>query len=398
MAYFKPTIDETGLHLPTYQDALDYLNEQTRQIFGADVYLEPDSQDYQANAEVIDLWADLADLLQQVYNNRSIQNALGVSVDGLLKINGLNRSSASQSFATVTITGDPGTLITGGLISDSLSEAIWSVENTTIPNSGTIDVLATCQTDGAIFADAGTLNTIVTQTRGWITVNNANNAIPGKPVESDPAAKARQSISTARPSKTVLQGLTGGIAEITNVQRYRAYENDTGEPDKNGIPAHSVCYVVEGGDQQDIGNEIYLRKTPGCGTYGDIAVDVVNVDPTIGEPPPIHFFRPTYVDIYVHVHINQRAGFVDPLNDDIKTAVSDFINSLDIGEDVSVSLLETIAQSCAPSLRSPAFTLSATLPILIGTSPDNLQEADISIEFKGAARCTPDNVEVINNA
>jgi hypothetical protein len=62
MAYFAPYIDGAGLHFPTYQETLDYLNERTRNIFGNDIYLEPDSQDYQANAEVCDLWQDLAQL------------------------------------------------------------------------------------------------------------------------------------------------------------------------------------------------------------------------------------------------------------------------------------------------------------------------------------------------
>ena len=106
MAYFKPTIDKTGLHLPTYQEVLDYLNERTRAIYGNDIYLEPDSQDYQANAEVADLWMDMANLVQQTYNNRAIQTAQGVSIDGLLKINGLKRLSASHSIAIVTIVGE----------------------------------------------------------------------------------------------------------------------------------------------------------------------------------------------------------------------------------------------------------------------------------------------------
>jgi uncharacterized phage protein gp47/JayE len=396
MAYFKPHIAATGLHLPTYQDVLDHLNERSRAIFGNDIYLETDSQDYQANAEVADLWADIADAVQQSYNNRSIKDALGVAVDGLMKINGLKRLDASKSICGVTLTGTPGTRIAGGLISDSLGEIIWAIEDCEIPDSGFINVTATCQSDGDTYADAGTLNKIVTQTQGWVSVTNPSNAIPGKSVESDPAAKARQSISTARPSKTVLEGIMGGIAEIPNVLRSKVYENDAGIFGFYGvpIPEHSICAIVEGGDAQEIGREIYLRKTPGCDTYGDVEVKVVDIDPTLGVPPPMKFYRPSYVDVFVKVNIKERAGYVDTLADEIKQAVSGFINSLDIGEDVSVSLLETIAQSVAPNLRTPAFTLSATLPILIGASVGDLQEGDINIAFNEAARCAPDNVEV----
>ena len=395
MAYFKPYIDETGLHFPLYQDVLDEINDACRRIFGDDVYLEPDSQDYQVNAEVADLWSDVANLAQLVYNNRSIQFAQGVSVDGLLKINGLKRLKASQSVVVVTCTGEPGTVINGGIVTDSVGDILWELENTVIPESGNVDVFATCRTPGQIYADAGTLVQIVTQTRGWESVTNRANAIPGKAIETDAAAKARQAISTARPSKTVLQGLIGGIAEIPGVLRYRVYENDTGQTDEHGIPEHSVCCVIEGGDIAEIGNEIYLRKTPGCGTYGDVEVEVVPENPELDNPPPMCFFRPMYIDVFVKVRVKRRTGYVEALTEQIKESVAGFINSLDIGESVSVSLLETVAQSIVPDLRSPVFTLSPTVPVVIGTEQEILEEADIEIDFRQAARCISDNVEVV---
>ncbi len=395
MAYFKPYIDETGLHMPLYQDVLDELNDTCRMIFGNDIYLEPDSQDYQVNAEVADLWADVASLAQMVYNNRSLQFAKGVGIDGLLKINGLKRLDATNSICTVTCTGTPGTRITNGFITNQEGDSMWSLENTVIPEGGSINTMATCTKPGPVYADAGTLNQIVTQTRGWESVVNESHAIPGKAVESDPAAKARQAVSTARPSSTVLQGLTGGIAELSGVMRYRAYENDTGMTDGNGIPPHSVCYVVEGGNTDAIGKEIYLRKTPGCGTYGDVAVMISSSEQATDPPPPIYYYRPYYTNIFVRVNIRPRSGYVDVMADSIKRNVSDFINGLGIGERVAVSLLEAVAQSVAPNLYSPAFTLSPTLPALIGTEPGSLMETDIEIAFNAAAQCDPDQVEVV---
>lgn len=394
MAYFKPYVDGTGLHLPLYQDVLDQLNDSCRRIFGSDIYLEADSQDYQVNAEVADLWSDVAALAQLVYNNRSIQFAKGISVDGLLKINGLKRLKASKSIVILTCSGVPGTAIKNGLVTDALGDIIWELENTVIPESGSVEVIATCRTPGQIYADTGTLVQIVTQTRGWERVTNKANAIPGKDIETDAAAKARQAVSTARPSKTVLQGLVGGIAEIPGVLRYRVYENDTGETDEHGIPEHTVCCVVEGGEAEEIGNEIYLRKTPGCGTFGDVEIRVIPPNPELDNPPPIQFYRPSYIEIYVKVNIRQRTGFVDALAEQIKEEVSAFINSLDIGESVSVSLLETVAQSVVPNLRAPVFTLSPSVPVIIGTEKDDLEEEDIEIAFNQAARCVPQNVEV----
>ena len=47
MAYYAPYIDTTGIHVPTYEDIRDDLIASMKQIFGQDIYLADDSQDYQ---------------------------------------------------------------------------------------------------------------------------------------------------------------------------------------------------------------------------------------------------------------------------------------------------------------------------------------------------------------
>lgn len=47
MAYFEPYIDESGFHYPSYQDILNDILDGMRKIYGQDLYLEHDSQDYQ---------------------------------------------------------------------------------------------------------------------------------------------------------------------------------------------------------------------------------------------------------------------------------------------------------------------------------------------------------------
>ena len=47
MAYFPPYIDETGMHIPTYSDIRDDLISSMKEIFGNDIYIDEDSQDYQ---------------------------------------------------------------------------------------------------------------------------------------------------------------------------------------------------------------------------------------------------------------------------------------------------------------------------------------------------------------
>lgn len=394
MPYVTPTIDESGLHIPLYAEIRDDLLQKARQIFGDDIYLDNDSQDYQLIAEFSDKLHDAYQTLQKVYNNRGPSTAIGSGLDGLLKINGLRRKEEGHSQVYLILTGTPGLSIYGGIVKDGAGNH-WRLENTKITVDGTVSqVLATCQTPGAIFADAGTITKIVTQMNGWVTVNNPANAMVGQPVESDQKAKARQSISTAKPSKTVLLGTMGGIAEIPDVLRSKVYENDTNIPGFYGvpIPGHSICAVIEGGDEQAIADEIYLRKGPGCGTYGDVEVPIPSPDPTLDTPPPIRFYRPTYIDVMVQVTLTTRAGFTHRIADTMAQNIMDYLNALDIGIDLTVSALYVPAQAATPDIHAPLFSIQE---LLIGTADTGLSRDDMMIAFNQVTRGILSNIYVI---
>lgn len=43
MTYFKPYVDSTGLHIPTYNDILEDMIAAMKQIYGDDIYLDNSS-------------------------------------------------------------------------------------------------------------------------------------------------------------------------------------------------------------------------------------------------------------------------------------------------------------------------------------------------------------------
>jgi len=391
--YTKPAIDESGLHIPLYTDIRDDLLLQARQIFGDDIYLDTDSQDYQLIVQFSDKLDDGYKLGQMVYNNRGSGTAIGVGLDGVVKINGLRRKEAGRSQCYVVCAGVPGTWVFRGAVRDKAGHT-WGLENFTIPESGSITVLATCQAPGAIYADAGTITKIATQTNGWTGVNNLVNAMVGQPVETDSSLKARQTISTAKPSKTVLLGTMGGIAEIPDVLRSRVYENDTkvfgyyGVP----IPENSICAVVEGGSDQAIGEEIHLRKGPGCGTYGDVTVNIESPSTALAPPPPVKFYRPTYVDVTVQITITRRQGFVMQFVNAMKQNIADYLNALEIGTDLTTSALYVPAQSVTPDIHNPAFSI---IELLIGDDAGSLSRDDMTVAFNEVTRGAVENVDII---
>ena len=97
MAYFTPFIDETGLHIPTYTDIRDELISKMKTIFGDDIYIDPDSMDYQQVSIFARKIYDTNCLAQLVYNNRTPITAIGVGLDNDVVYAGIKRKPATNS-------------------------------------------------------------------------------------------------------------------------------------------------------------------------------------------------------------------------------------------------------------------------------------------------------------
>ena len=91
MAYFAPFIDSTGVHLPTYEDRLEQLLSDYRRIFGTDLILTPDTQDYQLCSIFAKALDDLSSLFLSDYASHDPDLAAGQALDLLLPLNGITR-------------------------------------------------------------------------------------------------------------------------------------------------------------------------------------------------------------------------------------------------------------------------------------------------------------------
>lgn len=386
-----PTIDANGITAPTYADVLAYLQDQYRSIYGADTYLEPDSQDGQLLGVFAKAISDVNSVAIAIYRSFSPATAQGDALSSNVKINGIVRKVASYSSADLVLVGQAGATITNGAAKDT-NGVQWLLPATvTIPPSGTITVTATCATIGDVSARAGTINQIATPALGWQSVTNPADAAEGAPVEKDAVLRQRQTVSTALPSLTVLDGIIGAVANVPGVTRYVAYENDTSATDANGIPSHSISLVVEGGDATAIANAIAEKKTPGAGTYGTTAVIVTDI---YGRPITIRFFRPVAAPIAATVTIKALTGYTSQTGQQIQQAVSDYINGVQIGGGLSGSVEWGDALTAANSVGGGiTFKLSG----LTLTGPRGAGTPDVALLFNEAASCTPANVTLVVN-
>lgn len=379
-------VDQTGIHVPAYEDVLTYFINQYLGIYGEDTYLGDDSQDFQWIAIVALAIHDANSMAVQVYNSFSPATAEGIGLSSVVKINNMRRLVPTNSMVDLLLIGQNGTTIINGIARDE-NQNNWLLPPTVqIPPSGEITVTAIAANSGAISADQDTIQTILTPVRGWQSVNNPAKATQGDPLESDAALRQRQTVSTELPSQTVLDGMTGGVAEIPGVVRYISYENDTKVTDANGIPGNSVAFVVDGGDAQVICDTIMLRKPPGCGTYGTTTETVIDQQ---GVSYQVSFFRPVLVPITVALTIQPLVGYTTSTAQVIAQAIADFVSSLDIGGDVYLT-----------QIFHPAYMLPDNLGVtynivqLLISRTGSPSNSDVVMAFNEAATCTLDNIIV----
>lgn len=383
------TIDEFGIHKPDYEEARSYFVEAFQAIFGQDIYVDPDSQDGQHLAILASAVNDANAMAVQVYNSFSPSTARGIGLSSNVKINGIARRVASLSTVDLLITGQAGTTITGGVATDASGNRWDLPASVTIPPDGDIVVTATSRVLGAIAAAPNTVTGIGTPTRGWQAVTNPAAATPGAPVESDAELRIRQSVSTAIPSLTVFEGTMGAVASILGVLRYRGYENDQDATDADGIPGHTISLVVDGGDAQAIGEAIAAKKSPGTGTYGTTSVDVID---EYGFTRAIKFFRPTSVGIKAEITLTPKQGYSTAIEAQIKQAVVDYINAIQIGDDVILSKLYLPANLFGGA-GSQTFEIGR---LQIAKLADPLGSADVAIAFNEAATALVANISVVS--
>ena len=397
-AYAPPAITSAGLTVPGFQAIYNYFIAQYQQIYGQSVVIDNSNPDVQLISLFALAAADGFSALQLDFNNHSPNFAIGAALSSLVKINGLQRKVATFSTVGVTLTGTPGAVITSGVVQDTVAGNRWDLPTSvTIGGGGTVSVIATCETAGAVNVPIGSVTVIATPTAGWTSVTNAAASTPGQPVEADSQLRTRQALSVAAPSETLLAGTLAAIAAVPNVTRYAIDENTGSTTNGNGTPGHSIQATVEGGNQTTIAQAIFENRGIGCGTFGDVTIAVT--DPNTGITLNISFNQPpTYVPIYVIINAHLLPGGTSATLTAIAQAVVNYLNILQIsggtGSTTVISFGELIQAAASVNLDPQVPIVSIRSPFFFGTTASPSTSTDVPLTFGEAAQGILANVTV----
>lgn len=130
------------------------------------------------------------------------------------------------------------------------------------------------------------------------------------------------------------------LKNVYGVTAVIGYQNDKNEVDSDGLLPHSVMYVVEGGNDEDIAKGILATKTGGINTNGSVSVTVFGEN---DEPIVIRFNRPEYLYTWLRVEISGVPASIDPAYEiKVKELILEITDALMMGDKL---ILQGLMQS-----------------------------------------------------
>jgi uncharacterized phage protein gp47/JayE len=361
----NPSIDETGFSPASFDEILTSYTIDLIAAFGENVRTEAQT--------VFGIWMrlfglsveeqnELAEFLLQSFDPQSATN---VQLSKLVLLAGIQRTEDAKSTVVITCTANANgaTIPAGSLVSDPNGGIQWQTdEQVVVAPSSTNTVSATAVEAGPTEAAAGTITRIDSPAFGWTTVTNLAAANVGRTEETDSALRLRFQSAVSSASKVSNGARFAAVSDLDGVESVVAISNNTSTTDANGVPPHHVFTVVDGGTNSEIAAAIYDHTAGGIGYHGNTSAS--HTDPVSGDVYDIKYERPTDDDVYVTITLTTDDNYPSDGDSQIKTAVADYINSLDIGDDVLHSRLYTPVNTVPGHTVDSMFIAFHATPIL----------------------------------
>ena len=195
----------------------------------------------------------------------------------------------------------------------------------------------TAEDFGPVLAPTGSLNVIETPVGGLDDFDNLLDAVAGRNIETDAEARIRREQELQIAGAATIEAIRAELLALTAVTAVVVFQNNSSIEIIDGAitrPPHSVDIVVQGGDEDEIAEEIFGVVAAGITMIGDISKVVTDSQ---GFLQTVLFSRPSEVDIWLEVDLSVNSALF-PV-DGAAQAEAAFLaygNGLSVGEDVIV--------------------------------------------------------------
>lgn len=348
-------LDSTGLTTATRSELVTNFTTLMQQIYGADINLASDTPDGQLMNIFVQQVIDLQDLLVQIYNSFDPDNAIGNVLDQRVAINGIQRQAGTFTITAITVVTSQSVNLYGldqtdqqvYTISDNAGN-LWQLQTTVLGTGvGTFSYNFQAAIPGAQLTTPNTITIPVTIVLGVVSVNNPTTYTTlGVNEESDAALKIRRQKSVSLASQGYLSGLLAALENIPGVTSAFVYENNTSITDVDGVPGHTIWVIVAGsGSAANIAQAIYTKRNAGCGMFGTISFNVVQVD---GTNFSVFWDDVVTVNLFTRFTATSINGTTAPNIGTIRTNLpNSFVPT--VFQEVNINNLATLVQQIDPN-------------------------------------------------
>lgn len=265
------------------------------------------------NGAFLDNWA---------WNLFRIKRKEGIPSSVNITIEGIAKTAVPENF-----------LITDGEHNYKISKPVI------IGDDGKIDVIFYAVENSDFIAPPNTINKIVTIVSGVERVNNKDRALSWIKLESDNSLFQRCVVFGSNSKNASFRSIMANVAGVDKVNRLNGAENPTNQNKtiKNiELTPHSICLVVDGGENEDIAQALFESRATGCDMVGDVEVSIIRNE----QKYTYKFYRPTEVPLKFEIKVSAK-GILIPSNFEtqVKETIFNYINNLDIATTITQPMI-----------------------------------------------------------
>lgn len=396
-------ITGTGVIVPDTSVLLTKIQERFRKLFGQNLDIEPTTP----QGRLIELFNRSEQFCLQVCaavsNMLNLNKANGFVLDDLGALFLIERKPATKTETTVELYGVPNTRIPANTRIKSTDGYIFvNPSPAVIGTNGSVSVLYQSQETGEIPASPNTLNVILDAVNGLERAMNPANPKLGQPLESDNLFRNRIKSSLNTNAIAILSAIKASIEQVAGVVGSYCYDNFEDSAviiDGLSVPRHSLLAVVDGGDDQQIANAIYAKKTAGTGyvasgnSGGYTIVEKNVIDEAYGTTYAVRFVRPALTDVDIEITVARKSYSGENLTQAVKDAIMNFArgDNPEVDGIVIGGSLSPFEIGAAVSSELPDIFISE---VKIGAHGETLSAATMTFGAIHKANILPNNIKV----
>lgn len=317
-------IDENGVQIQTLQEILDERQSNLLSVMGEDFVIDQTSpignmELANANSEQL-----IHEVVAYLASQLSSETAEGYFLDCICEYNNIYRFAQTQSVVDFAVNGTRDTNIaTGDLrVLDQETGAYWLLnEDIIIPEEGTINASFICEEYGPIDNQVGNTLEIKTPLSGLTSVTSIedNNLELGRYAETDDELRVRRRQAVQNVGSFSLDSIKSTIFTLAGIIDCRYLENFE-ETTQNGLPPKSFEIIVDGGNQSDIIDIIFNKKTLGVKPFGNTTETREDSE---GNKYQISYTKAEHVNVGIDITVSTNGSQTQSWQNTLKQNILD---------------------------------------------------------------------------